>query len=394
MKKKRNVLLALTTAHHGFYRGVARYACKHNWHLVTDMLYTAKIPYGWHGDGIISHVGYWSELVDFVRSAPEPCVELTNVRPDLDEPRVHGDNRKIGEIAAQHFIDRGYRNYAWAPFSNDMINQHRYDGFFDLINRRGFDCPILPAEYRFSKKHAKTDWAKHQKLLVKAIKKLPTPLAIFCYNDCVAAKVLNVCQEANLKVPEEIALVGVDNDELLCESVSVPLTRVLHDLEGIGYEGAKLLDQVMDGEKPQTDPLTVPPKGIVVRQSSDMVAVDNPEVAHALRYIWDHYGDNELTVGTIVKASALSRRPLEIAFRHELGKTINDEIIEVRLNKVTDLLKHTHMPITEISKATGFTRPNHLFRTFGKHFGVSPKTYRLQYQMKYCNNANKIKVVG
>lgn len=382
MKNHQNVLLALTTTHHGFYKGVARYARQNNWHLVTDMLYTARIPYGWHGDGIISHVGYWDELADFVQSAKEPRVELTNVRPDLDVPHVNGDNRKIGEIAAQHFIDRGYRNYAWAPFSNDIINQQRHQGFREKLKNQGFNCKILPTQYNFSKKRSKADWSEHLELLKETISNLLRPLAIFCYNDCVAANVLNACQEANLNVPEEIALVGADNDALLCEAVTVPLTSVIHDLEGIGYEGAKLLDKLMDGANPQTEPIIVPPKGIVVRQSSDMVAVDNPQVAHALRYIWDNYMDNELTVDRIIAATKLSRRPLEIAFRRELGKTINDEIIEVRLNKVKDLLKHTNMKVIEISEATGFTRPNHLFRTFRKHFGISPKTYRLQNQKK------------
>ena len=382
MKKIRNVLLALTTAHHGFYYGVARYARENNWHLVTDMLYVASVPYGWEGDGIISHVGYWNELADFIQSSPAPRVELTKLRHDLKVPHIQGDNLKIGEIAALHFIERGYRNYAWAPFSNDIIHQQRHQGFVDIIKTHGFDCETLPPQYQFSKKPSKIDWAKHHKLLQQSILKLPRPLAIFCFNDCVAANVLNACQAANFNVPEEIALVGVDNDKLLCEAVTVQITSVIHDLEGIGYEGAKLLDRLIDGAKPPTDPIIVPPKGIIVRQSSDMVAVDNQQVAHALRYIWDNYMDNELTVDRIVKATNLSRRPLEIAFRSELEKTINDEIIEVRLNKVKDLLKHTNMKIIEISKATGFTRPNHLFRTFRKHVGISPKTYRLQNQKK------------
>jgi LacI family transcriptional regulator len=382
LKKKRNVLLALTTTHHGFYKGVARYARQNNWHLVTDMLFTATIPYGWHGDGIISHVGYWDELADFVLSAKEPRVELTNVRSDLDIPHVDGDNRKIGEIAAQHFIDRGYRNYAWAPFINDIVNQQRHQGFREKLKSQGFNCNILPPQHRLSKKRGKADWSEHLELLKETISNLLRPLAIFCYNDCVAANVLNACQEANLNVPEEVALVGTDNDVLLCEAVTVPLTSVIHDLEGIGYEGARLLEKLMDGGSPKANVTVVPPKGIMVRQSSDMVAVDNPQVAHALRYIWDNYMDNGLTVGRIIANSKLTRRPMEIAFRRELRKTINDEIIEVRLNKVTDLLTHTTMKVIEISEATGFTRPNHLFRTFRKHFGISPKAYRLQNQKK------------
>jgi len=378
LNKKRNILLALTTTHHGFYRGVARYARKHNWHLVTDMLYAATIPYGWHGDGIISHVGYWEELADFIRLASEPKVELTNVRPDIDVPHVEGDNQKIGEIAAQHFIERGYKNYAWAPFTNDIINHHRYAGFHTTLKSHGFNCALLPPQHLFSEIPSHLDWSGHLRKLSKSISKLPKPLAVFCYNDCVAANVLHACQEADLIVPNEVALIGADNDELLCEAVTIPLTSVIHDLEGIGYQGAMLLDRLMDGEASPTLPIMVPPKGIVVRQSSDMVAVDNPQVAHALRYIWDNYMNKELTVDKIVAATKLSRRTLEIAFRHNVGRTINEEIIRIRLEKVKDMLKETDMNVIDISAATGFTRPNHLFRTFRKHLNTSPRNYRLQ----------------
>jgi LacI family transcriptional regulator len=380
LEKKRNILLALTTAHHGLYRGVARYAREHNWHLVTDMLYAATIPYGWHGDGIISHVGYWDELANFIRSAPEPRVELTNVRLDIDVPHVEGDNREVGKIAAQHFLERGYRNFAWAPFTDDSINQQRYEGFCELLNSKGFKCTILPAQHKRIGIPPRIDWSKHLKALTNQILKLPKPLGIFCYSDCVAANVLHACQEANLLVPEQVALIGTDNDELLCEAVTVSLTSVVHDLEGIGYQGARLLDQIMEGiAAPES--VVVPPRGIVIRQSSDMLAVTNLQVALALRYIWDHYASKKLTVGKIVAATKLSRRPLEIAFRREIGRTINDEIIRVRLEKVKDMLKHTDTTVVEIAAATGFTRPNHLFRTFRKHFGKSPKTYQFQQKI-------------
>ncbi|MBI9018862.1 MAG: XylR family transcriptional regulator [Phycisphaerae bacterium] len=376
MKNKKNILLALTTAHHGLYRGVARYAREHDWHLVTDMLYAANIPYGWRGDGIISHVGYWNELADFIRSAKEPRVELTNVRPDIDVPHVEGDNHQIGEIAAQHFLERGYRNFAWAPFTDDIINKHRYEGFCEKLNNNGFDCTILPPQHHLSGTPLRIDWSGHLKILKNKILKLPKPLAIFCYNDCVAANVLHACQQAEILVPEQVALVGTDNDELLCEAVTVSLTSVMHDLEGIGYQGAMLLDQQIDKLTIPSEFILVPPKGIAVRQSSDMLAVSNLQVAHALSYIWNNYMNPSLTVDKIVMATKLSRRPLEIAFRRETGRTINDEIIRVRLEKVKDMLKNTDMSVVDIATATGFTRANHLYRTFRKHFGITPRTFQ------------------
>ena len=370
------MLLAITTTHHGLYRGVARFARENNWHLTTDMLYAATIPHGWKGDGIISHVGYWNELADFIRSASCPRVELTNVRKDLGVPYVEGDNRAIGAMAARHFLSRGYRNFAWFPFTNDSINQDRRDGFAGVIESKGFRCLDLPPLHELKDFQWRGNWAKNLARTAKGISALPKPAAIFCYNDCAAANALSVCQDLGIAVPEQAAIVGVDNDELLCEAVTVPLTSVIHDLEGVGYKGAALLERLMDGKNAPIKPLKIPPKGIVTRQSSDILAVDNIEVARALRFIWDHFAAHDLQVAEVVAATKMSRRPLEIAFKREVGHTINHEITRIRLQKVRELLRDTDRNVSDISAATGFTRPNHLHRLFRQHTGESPGSYR------------------
>ena len=375
-RKRRNILLALTTTHHGLYRGVARFAREHNWHLTTDMLYAATIPHGWKGDGIISHVGYWKELADFICNAPGPRVELTHVRRDLGIPCVEGDNHAIGALAARHFLSRGYRNYAWFPFTNDLINEERREGFARVISDAGFQFTVLPPLHELKNFQWRGNWTTNLAKIASAISALPKPAAIFCYNDCAAANILSVCQQLGLPVPEQVAIVGVDNDELLCESVTVPLTSVIHDLEGVGYQGAALLQKLMDGAKPPRHVVRVQPKGIVTRQSSDMLAVDNLEVAHALRAIWDRYADANLQVADIVAATRMSRRPLEIAFKREVGRTINHEITRIRLDKVKELLRCSDLSVTGIAAATGFTRPNHLHRVFRADTGISPREFQ------------------
>ena len=374
--KKPNVLLALTTTHHGLYRGVARFAREHNWHLTTDMLYAMTIPCGWKGDGIISHVGYWKELADFIRNAPGPRVELTHVRRDLGIPCVEGDNHAIGALAARHFLSRGYRNYAWFPFTNDLINEERREGFARVVADAGFPLTVLPPLHELKNFQWRGNWTMNLARIAAAISALPKPAAIFCYNDCAAANILSACQQLGLPVPEQVAVVGVDNDELLCESVTVPLTSVIHDLEGVGYQGAALLQKLMDGAKPPRRVVRVPPKGIVTRQSSDMLAVDNLEVAHALRAIWDRYADANLQVADIVAATRMSRRPLEIAFKREVGRTINHEITRIRIEKVKELLRRSDLSVTGIAAATGFTRPNHLHRVFRADTGISPREFQ------------------
>ena len=344
------------------------------------MLYAASIPHGWKGDGIISHVGYWNELADFIRASPVPRVELTHVRRDLGVPFVDGDNRAIGQIAARHFLERGYRNFAWFPFTNDLLNEERCQGFSDAVAKAGFRTFQLPPLHELKNFRWKGNWAGNLSRISKVLAKLPKPLAIFCYNDCAAANVLSACQQADIPVPEQAAIAGVDNDELLCESVTVPLTSVMHDLEGVGYQGAALLQRLMDGKNPPSRPVLVPPKGITTRHSSDILAVENIEVARALRFIWGNFSNSALQVRDIVAETKLSRRPLEVAFKREIGRTIGQEITRVRLEKVKDLLRHSSLKISGIASACGFSRTNHLHRIFRADSGKSPKQFQADFK--------------
>ena len=376
--KKRNILLAITTTHHGLYRGVARFAREHNWHLTTDMLYAASIPRGWKGDGIISHVGYWNELADFIRGVDCPRVELTNVRKDLGIPYVEGDNRAIGALAAAHFLERNHRHFAWVPFTNDVLNQERLNGFSEAIEAAGFQLTILPPLHELKGFKWQGNWEKNLTRIATALAALPKPSAVFCYNDCAAANVLSVCQELGIAVPEEMAICGVDNDELLCEAVTVPLTSVVHDLESVGYQGAALLERLMNGEVAPSDIPRIPPKGIIFRKSTDMLAVDNIEVARALRCIKERHSEANLQVSEIVAATSISRRPLEIAFKKEVSRTINNEVTRVRLEKAMHLLQHTVHPVGDVAVASGFAGANQFHRVFRAKTGVSPKQYRIR----------------
>jgi LacI family transcriptional regulator len=368
--------LALSDAHHGFFSGVARYARAHRWHLVADMIYTAKIPVGWRGDGIISFIGYRDDLAQFILSSGLPAVEISMVRNDINLPRVEGDNEMIGRLAAEHYLERGFRNYAWAPLIDDVINGERYRGFANRLARENLVChPLPPADTR-EVSGGTRDWAARRKALTYELKRLPKPLAIFAYNDCVAADLVDACEEARLLVPEAVAVLGVDNDTMLCECIGVPLSSVRHDLEGMAYQAAVLLDGLMAGKKPPKGVLRVPPKGLVTRRSTDILAIDNLQVSRALRFIRDRYTDPLLGVDEVAAATAISRRQLELAFRKELGRTINEEIVGVRLSHVKNMLRTTDQTVAAISANAGYSRPAHLFRTFRKFVRMSPRTYR------------------
>jgi LacI family transcriptional regulator len=382
MKSKRKVLLALTINKHYFVRGVVRYAREHDWYLVTDMMYTGRVPLGWRGDGILTILGYRKELVDFVRSASVPTVALTLVNDRIPLPRVEGDNVKIGQLAAEHFLARGYRYFAWAPFLNDVMDRERQEGFTHMLAKRGFTCRVLPRAHALSGMVWQENWAERRQRLIHELKELPRPTAIFAYNDCVAADIIDACRDAKLLVPEQIAVLGVDNDPDICDCAPVPLSSVVHDLEGMAYRGAALLDRLMRGRKPPRRVLRVPPKGIVTRVSTDMRAVDNVKLALALRHISEHYANHLLAVPDVAVAAGLSRRQLERAFRKEMGCTVHEQILRTRLQEVTARLMQTEDRIVAIARQTGFTRPSHLFRAFRARFRTSPKQFRKRGLMR------------
>jgi hypothetical protein len=143
VKSKRKVLLALTINKHYFIRGIVRYAREHDWYLVTDMMYTGRVPLGWRGDGILTILGYRKELANVIKSAGVPTVAITLVNDKIPLPRVEGDNVKIGQWAAEHFLERGYRHFAWAPFLNDVMDSERHEGFARRLEKRGFACHRL-----------------------------------------------------------------------------------------------------------------------------------------------------------------------------------------------------------------------------------------------------------
>jgi LacI family transcriptional regulator len=288
MKSKRKVLLALTINKHYFIRGVVRYAREHDWYLVTDMMYTGRVPLGWRGDGILTILGYRKELADFIKSAGVPTVAITLVNDKIPLPRVEGDNVKIGQLAAEHFLERGYRHFAWAPFLNDVMDSERHEGFARRLEKRGFACHTLPQAHSLTGSVWQENWAERRGRLIRELKELPRPAAIFAYNDCVAADIMDACRDAGLLVPEQIAVLGVDNDPDICDCAPVPLSSVVHDLEGMAYQGAAMLDRLMKGGRAPKRVLRIPPKGVVTRVSTDIrqwfgyERHDNPEVVEPM----------------------------------------------------------------------------------------------------------------
>jgi LacI family transcriptional regulator, galactose operon repressor len=381
--RKPTILLALTSTHHGFYHGAARYAAEHDWHVVADMIYDATIPVGWKGDGILSFVGHWEELAKFVVSAHIPVVEISSVRKDLGIPCVMEDNEAIGRLAAEHLLERNLKTFVWAPFWDDTVNEERFQGFASAIRSAGFDCVrLLPVNTRrSSRSNRHMNRTLRRRWVIHTIRSLRYPLGIFCYNDCVAADIVDACIESGIRIPDEVAVLGVDNDPVICDCVQVPLSSVRHDLEGMAYEAAALLDHLMNGGFPPEVPKRIAPKGVVTRKSTEVLAVDNPDIANALGYIQENFPRGNLSVDDVVAHSRVPRRSLERAFRDELQRTILHEILRVRVNHAQKLLETTPHSVTDIAIRSGFASLNHFYRVFHARTGLTPRAFRLARQL-------------
>jgi LacI family transcriptional regulator, galactose operon repressor len=390
---KRKVLLAITIAQQAYYRGIVRYAREHDWHLVTDMTYTGRVPLGWRGDGILTVLGYRRELVDFIRTARLPTVAITLVNDKVPLPRVEGDNRRIGQLAAEHFLERGYRHFAWAPFLNDVMNAERLDGFARTIAKRGYACRGLPRAHSLAGRVWQENWATRRRSLVRELQGLPRPAAVFAYNDCVAADVIDACRDGGLRVPEEIAVLGVDDDPYVCDCAPVPLSSVRHDIEGMAYAGAALLERLMRGRPAPRRVVRVPPHGVVTRASTDMRAVENVNVAIALRFLADRFRDPHLSVADVVQACGLGRRQLERAFRAETRSTIHGELTRVRIQHALRELAETDKTVGEVGREAGFARPAGFFRTFRRLLRSSPNKYRARQRRPLSRRASAVRRV-
>ena len=375
--KRRNVLILVTPAYQPRLAGIARYARQHGWQLtILDRI--ARQPKGWNGDGVLVTLRDNPEIVAFVKSLRRrkiPVVDLTFNHPEMHIPRVSGDHTAMGRLARQHFEERNFRHFAW--FSTNWLNIHklRYNGFSN-------PSPPHPLRWIFAEEAPMDrldDFAWFDRWLGKKLREAPKPLALLAYDDADAARALGACLAAGLSVPEDVAILGIGGDRLICENQSVPISSIEHDQGRTGYEGAELLDKLMDGGKPPRKPILIPPRGITVRASTDSIAATSPIVRKSLEYIRLHIGDTFGLTQIAIEIGA-SRATVSRLFEKELGRTVGAEILRQRLSIAKKLLKEDTLSIAEIAFRTGFCNPAYFTNTFRHATGQTPKSWRASSQ--------------
>ena len=380
--KRRHVLILVTPAYQPRLAGIARSARQHDWQLtILDRI--ARQPKGWNGDGVLVTLRDNPETVAFVKSLRRrkiPVVDLTFNHPEMRLPRVSGDHFLMGRLARQHFEERNFRHFAW--FSTNWLNIHRlrYNGFSQSTTPNAKLSTLSPQPFKwiFSEEvppERIDDFAWFDRWLVKKLASAPKPLALLAYDDADAARALGACLAAGLSVPEDVAILGIGGDRLICENQPVPISSIEHDQGRTGYEGAELLDRLMDGMKPPTKPILIPPRGITVRASSDVIVAASPIVRKALEYIHSNL-EKQFGLAQIAADTDVSRAILTRLFKQEMGRSIGAEILRQRLELAKRLLSNNNLSIADIAYRTGFCNPAYFTNTFRNSTGLTPKAWR------------------
>lgn len=374
--RRRSVLLLLGTYNVDAHAGIARFASEHDWHLNADMARIPVIPQGWTGDGIITGLGEWEEPVRFVlarEQARTPIVDIYQMRPDIALPRVAGDHALVGRQAAEHFLEGSWRHFGWFGRANHHVATLRRESFERTLAERGYTSRWLGRDLRFTLKGFSSD-----KLLAALGAELLSgqkPEAIFAFNDFDAAFLMDACHRVGLTVPDDVAILGVDNNPLVVNAVQPRLSSVKLDFQRIGYEAAALLHRLMDGAAPPAEPLLIAPRGVAGRESTDTTAVHHPIVRKTLATMKARLRES-LGVEDLARAAGCSRRTLETLFQKELRRSVHRTLHEIRLREARHLLQTTNDTIESIAADTGFCHAPHLYREYKRWTGLTPRAWR------------------
>lgn len=376
--RRRQVALLIETSNayaRGLLQGVVHYIREHqpwSFHLIEQGRGDDPPAWleRWHGDGIIARIET-PRIAQAVIRAGVPAVDMSAARLVPALPWVETDDEAIAQLAAGHLLERGFKHFGFCG-----------DGRFNwsVWREKHFRARIESARYRvesYRPRAAGGDLTTQVEDIRRWLQELPKPVGIMACYDIRGQQVLDACRAAGLAVPGEVAVIGVDNDELLCDLASPPLSSVIPNAHRAGYEAAALLDRMMAGKRVSDTARLIAPRGVAARQSTDVLAVDDRDVARAVQFIREE-ACTGINVSDVLRVVPLSRRVLEQRFQRLLGRTPREEILHVRLNRVRQLLAETKLSLYQIAERTGFEHVEYLSVVFKRETGRTPSKYRAE----------------
>ncbi|WP_422925415.1 substrate-binding domain-containing protein [Singulisphaera sp. PoT] len=331
----------------------------------------------WDGDGIITTL--FPQFGHLIAGTGIPTIDLDDQRPISGLPTVQSHQEAIGALAAEHLLERGFTRFAFLGYPEFEWSRRRWLGFEGKVRAAGFACDEYLETQPVTWGHQQAAWETEIHALAHWIARFPKPLGLMACNDYRGIQLLGACRHAGIAVPEEVAVIGVDNDILACELAYPPLSSVVPDCRRIGYEAAAMLDRIMRKEPVHAEHPEVPPYGIVTRQSTDITAISDPLLAEAMHFI-RRRACAGIQVEDVLEHVSTSRSVLQRRFRAGLGRSIHSAITLVRLQRAKQLLNETDLALPDIAERTGFSSVEYLSTWFRKSTGTSPGVYRKKHK--------------
>lgn len=380
-KAKRVAVLVDTSTTWGreVIAGIHRYSCGGaDWQLFVEARGVEQrrwLPASWRGDGVIARVGF-TDLAKRLRSLRVPVVNVSGISlPEARFPRVASDQAAAAEMAAAHLLERGFSHFAYFSLLGVGYVAEHQQAFEDRLRMAGHRCEVFSVQPQIG---AEPDWNLDLRRLGKWLARMPKPLAVFTWSTSSAREVIYACGQCDLAVPEEVAVLSGSNDDLLCEVAPVPISAIQLGAEQIGFQAASELDLWM--RSPESKPvgeILVPPVGVIERRSTDTLAIDDPSLVKALRFIRENPAQ-PIQVSDVAREAGMCRRALEQRFQQLLGRSPAAEIRRVRIERALEMLRCTDLPVATVAERAGFSSPEYMSSVFRQHLTTTPLHYRKQ----------------
>ena len=358
--ERKRVLMLLGFYSYKMHLGIARYAREADWVLNATMASTRRVPTDWNADGIIAFNTWVTDISEEIRRQQKPVVDLSSFHKNTEHPRIYSDQIAIGRMGAEHLLDRGFQFFGYVGGVGERL-AGRCKGFRQCVENAGkqfFDIP--------------------RSRMLETIERFPKPLGLMVTNDRRAIPVLDEIVSSGLSIPHDIALVSVDNDELQNAIAAIPLSSIDTNAELRGYEAAKLLDSLMNGVPVPDTPVTIQPRCVITRASTDTMAISDADVQEALKIIHKQFSDPIIDLSEVAATVGITRQHLDNKFKAHLGHTMYEELTRIRLKEATRLLRDTDHFAKTVARLSGFSSTDHLSTTLEKYHGVRTREYKKQ----------------
>lgn len=388
--KKIAIIVGMTNTYgRDVLHGIGRYAKIYGpWNLHLDYEFSRwELPpwlTKWRGDGIISRIAC-EAIRDFAQKTGIPVVDLNERTTELELPYVFIHQAAVGLLAAEHLLERGFRHFAYIDQRGLLWSDGRCESFRRTVLELGHSfsefagSPFKDFQRDTDFVYRNSAWESETEKIVRWLQDLPKPVGIMACNSFRGLQLLEICRRAGIAVPEEAAVVAGDNEETVCEIASPTMTAIQLDGEAVGFQASKLLDRAMQGEVIDEESLLIPPKGIIVRNSTMITAINDGTLGKALEYIRENARFN-ISPEDVAEKVGVSLRKLQLTFKRSLNSTLHERVVSFKLETVAMLLRESDLSLEEVAYRSGYNYIQQMSDAFLERFGVRPGTYRKTHQ--------------